>query len=298
VGGDLVDALVGGLEHFLRPVDPLGEQPLQRGRAGDRVEVAGQGAHAHVRPPRQLGHAERLVEPVEYPGQQLAQVVVARGGRRSGHGGGDELGLAAGAVRGHHEPPRQRVGHRRTVIDAHEVQAQVEAGRLARRGVDAAVLQVEHLRVDLDQWVPRGQQPGVQPVRGGPPTVQQPGGGQHERPGADGDDPRAALVGRAHRVDELGRLALVHVAAARHDHRVGGDERVQPVRRVGAEPAADPRPLRTADREVVPRVGQVGPVHTEDLARGRHLDQRDPVGDRQCHGRHGRKCTAIRASVR
>jgi hypothetical protein len=41
-GGDGVDAVVGGLQQFLRVADPLGQQPLQRGGAGHRPEVAAQ----------------------------------------------------------------------------------------------------------------------------------------------------------------------------------------------------------------------------------------------------------------
>ncbi|MEV4749156.1 hypothetical protein AB0K21_22490 [Streptosporangium sp. NPDC049248] len=44
--GDGVDAVVCALQQFLRAADPLRQQPLQRGGAGRRAEVAGQDIYA------------------------------------------------------------------------------------------------------------------------------------------------------------------------------------------------------------------------------------------------------------
>src|SRR5215211_8034374 len=66
--GDGVDAVVRGLQQLLRAADPLRQQPLQRGGAGYRAEVAGQVARADVRLAGQVLHGERLVQPPHHPG--------------------------------------------------------------------------------------------------------------------------------------------------------------------------------------------------------------------------------------
>jgi hypothetical protein len=57
--------------------------------------------------------------------------------------------------------------------------------------------------------------------------VQQTGGGQHERARAERGHARACLVGRAHRVDQLGGRVLVDVGPAGDDHGVGALEPVE-----------------------------------------------------------------------
>ena len=77
--------------------------------------------------------------------EQLGQGMAVLGGHR----GGDELGLAAGPVRRHDQAAGDGVGDRRAVVAADQVQAQVDRRGLAGRGEHAAVVDVEHVRVDL-----------------------------------------------------------------------------------------------------------------------------------------------------
>ena len=96
-----------------------------------------------------VGHVaqlDRLVEAAQRPG--------AGGGRgrqlRFGDGAVDVLGLAAVPVRRYDGAAGHLVGDGRAVVAAHDVQAQVDAGGDARRGEHVAVVDEQHVRVDLD----------------------------------------------------------------------------------------------------------------------------------------------------
>ncbi len=95
-------------------------------------------------------------------------------------GGRHELGLAAGPMGRDHHLPGDRVGHIGPVVAADDVEAEVEAGRASGRGQNVAVVEVQHPRVDVDCGIPLGELGGMGPVGGGPPAVEQSGGGQHE----------------------------------------------------------------------------------------------------------------------
>src|SRR5258707_13268711 len=89
----------------------------------------------------------------------------------------------------------QRVGGLGAVVGPHDVQAQVDAGGGAGRGEDVAVVDEQLARVDMDGRVALGEGGRVHPVGGGGAPVEQSGGGQHEGPGAQADDPGGLLVG-------------------------------------------------------------------------------------------------------
>ncbi len=119
---------------------------------------------------------------------------------------------------------------------------------------------------------------GVHPVRGRAPAVEQAGGSQHECPGADRRNARATVVRGADGLDQLGRRGRLDVVAGRHDDRVGPRQIVEPVLRIGAQPAPDPHAGRRADGEVVPGVSQAR-LDSEYRARCGELEQRHAVGD-------------------
>ncbi len=99
---------------------------------------------------------------------------------RGGEGGGDELGLAAVSVWWDDQAAGDLVGVGRAVVEADQVQAQVHGGGLARGGEDVAVVDVEDVRIDGGGRVAPGQFPGVGPVGGGAPAVEQSGRSQDE----------------------------------------------------------------------------------------------------------------------
>ncbi len=218
------------------------------GRLADHVpeppaEVAGSG----VGPAGQVGHGERPVQALLRPGQQVGEGVVGGGL----DGGGDELGLAAAPVGGHHEPPGDGVGDRGAVVEVDQVEAEVDGGGLARGRQHAAVVGVEHVGVDAGQGVARGEFGGVRPVGGGAAAVEEARGAEHEGSGAEGGDPGTGLVGRADGFDELRRGRLVDIGARGHDHGVGCGQVLQPVVGFHGEGADAHRP-RPAEHDVVP----------------------------------------------
>ena len=144
--------------------------PASRASPAMRRIAGGFGAHA----------LQHLAEPPPFP--------------RLRHRCLDELRLSAVAMRRHHEAPRHAVGRRRSPVAADEMQAEVDAGRAARRREQAALVDIEHVRHHADARVGAGQPLAVAPVRGRPLAVQQPGRRQHEHARAERQQPRASLV--------------------------------------------------------------------------------------------------------
>ncbi len=122
------------------------------------------------------------------------------------------------------------------------------------------------------------------------PSVQQSGGGQHERARAQGGHARPRLVGRTHRADEIGGRVLVGVRPAGNDHGVGmPEEPVEPL--VGLQPEpAEPYGVRPADLDVVPGDGHVDRSGAEHLVRHGQFELQHPLGDGQRDGNHVRNC--------
>jgi hypothetical protein len=111
----------------------------------------------------------------------------------------DELRLPAGPLRRDDQRPGGRVGDLGAVVAAQQMQARVQAGGAARAGDDRALVDVEHVADDRHPGEPGGEAVQVPPVRRGPPAVEQPRLGQHERAQAQPDHRRAVVVCAAHR---------------------------------------------------------------------------------------------------
>lgn len=252
------------------------QQPLQRGGAGRGLQAAEEGPRAHPGLPGQVLDGERAFEVGGGPLQDRGQAVVVRDRYREVH----ELGLPAGPVRRNHHPPGESVGHPRAEVPADDVQTEVQSGGHPRAGQHIAVVHVEHAVVDGDAWVPLGQVGGVRPVRGGPPSVEDAGGRERERAGAERYHARSGRRRAPEFRDERrGHLALPGHAGVRDggdDHGVRVREGVPAVLGAqreaergggGASRAGGGRGgpggcgrcgrLR-AEAQVVPAVGQVG----------------------------------------
>ena len=198
-GGDLLDGGVGAFEELLGAGDALLVQPVERPGLELGVHPAGELPGAEAGVPGEVAHRQRLVEAGPRPLERGREPV---GAARLG-GRGDELRLPAAAVGGHDQSPRDPVGGRGAEVATHEVDAEVERRRLARRGEHVALVDVEHVGAHVDLRVAAGQVVGVHPVRGRDAAVEQPGRRQHEGAGAQRRDPHAAPVRRAQRLDEL-----------------------------------------------------------------------------------------------
>jgi hypothetical protein len=274
-GRDGLDRQVAGLQQALGQPGALAQDPLVRGRAGDGHELAGEGARAHGRPSRQVVHGHRLVQVLLQPGHRVVQQAV---GHR--HGLVDVLGLAAVALRRHHQVAGQPGGDLAAVVAPHHVQAQVEAGRAARRGEQVAVVDVQHVGVDADVRVPAGQVGALRPVRGGPAPVQQARGGQDQRAGAQRDDAPALRAGLAQR-GEHRAWHQVGGVGRQHDDGPGGAQRGQPARHLDLEARVDRHGRGDpADRQPVPgHAESLRVAGAEDVAGHAELEQGDPLVD-------------------
>ncbi|MGX1494159.1 hypothetical protein RKD41_006418 [Streptomyces tendae] len=258
-----------GLQEVAGARHPLLDQPAAGTEAHLVAEAAGEGAPAHPGVPGEVGQGERLVQALQRPG-------AGRGGARGPALGDrllDVLCLAAVAEGRYDTAPGDRVGQFAAVVGAHDVQADVDAGRGAGRGEDAAVVDEQHVRVDLDPRVHPAERLGDLPVGGGPASVEETGGGQDEGGRADRDDARV----RANQGERAGELGGQLGGDVLRGH--GGDDH-------GVGRGEDLRAVLHADGEVGVAAHRVA-VH----AAGQHLvaavgGAEDPAGDAQLEGVH------------
>ena len=110
--------------------------------------------------------------------------------------GGDVLGLSAVPMGRHDHATGHAVGDVGPVVQADEVQRQVDAGRGTGRREHAVVLHPEHVVLGVDPGEPFPEGLEVHPVGRGPTPVQDPGLGQGEGARAERHHPRPAVVRR------------------------------------------------------------------------------------------------------
>jgi hypothetical protein len=151
----------------------------------------------------------------------------------------DELGLAALTFQRHHRQAGGVGGDRRAVVAPDQVQAQVQSRGGAGRGEDLPIVDVEHVRVDLDRRVLLGEGRRGHPVRGRAQAVEQTGLGEGEGATADRRDPGPRGGRGAKRGQDFGRDRRQGRPAG-HDDRVRFGERVQGPRRVDTEQSGVP----------------------------------------------------------
>ena len=206
-------------------------------------------------------------------------IQVRRKSFRASHRNGlvDVLALPAVALRRHHHPPRDLVGHLAAQLAAHQMQAGVDARRGPRAGDQVAVVDEQHVAVDLGRRIHPGQFVGVHPVCGARPAVEQPRGACDERARAHRQDDRTGIGGLSDRIEGLRQVAPVLTADRGDRHQVNADQVVQPV--IRRDCGAHRRPqrlarLRSADLEI--EVGNTvgGAVDAEDLADHAELKNR------------------------
>jgi hypothetical protein len=109
----------------------------------------------------------------------------------------DILGLATLAVSGQDEAPGDLIGALRSPVAADEVQAQVQSGGTTGGRQDTALVDVEHVGDKPQAGVAADKLVGVLPVRGGVAAIEEAGGRQHERAGAQRHDAGAGGMGVA-----------------------------------------------------------------------------------------------------
>jgi hypothetical protein len=144
-GRDAFDRDLRGFQQLARLGDARLHHPFTGRHPGCILKTADEGAPAH---PRLGGKArdrqfaiEMALRPGKYGGESIA---FDRGNRLP-----DVLRLTTFAMRRDDQAPRHMVGDLRAVVAPHDVQAKVEPRRAAGRGQDIAVVDIEHIRIDL-----------------------------------------------------------------------------------------------------------------------------------------------------
>ena len=197
---------------------------------------------------------------------------------RRAHGPADpdrsgELGLPTGSVEEHHQPAGDELRDIGAEVVLHQGQGQVDARRDPGARPDGAVANVDRVGIHHHRGVVAGELRCPGPVRGDPPTVEDPGFGGQERPGAHGGHPSGARGGTAHPVDEP-RV----VSGGLDPTTTGKEQGVDPGPGHGQRPGSEGEPALRGDRA---RVGGDEPdvVTTVDAQRrgsptrpGEHLE--------------------------
>jgi hypothetical protein len=133
----------------------------------------------------------------------------------------DELRLAACAFERHYRQPRDRRRDVGAQVATNHVNAEIETGGGARRCQNAAVVDVEHVRVEIDGRMTTGQFGGGQPVRRGAEAIEDAGGRQHERAGANRRHAGAAIGRPTYGAQDRRGYGSIEVVDARHKNGVG-----------------------------------------------------------------------------
>ena len=127
---------------------------------------------------RQGLHVERLVQMVLDPFEERMQGAPIHDiGTRL-----DELRLAAGTFERSDREPRGACGDLGATVAPDEVQATVKRSGGDSRTQRSSVVDVEHVRVDIDGRMAAGQLVGARPVCGGASAVEKAGRGKREGP--------------------------------------------------------------------------------------------------------------------
>ncbi|GAA3802601.1 hypothetical protein GCM10022403_040860 [Streptomyces coacervatus] len=289
----LVHREVGRLQQVPGPLHALLGEPLAGADADLLAEAAGEGADGHGLLCGHVAQLDRLVQPAQGPGARSPR------GRQLGlgHRALDVLRLTAVAVRWYDGAAGDVVGDGRAVVAAHHVQAQVDAGGDAGRGQDVAVVDEQHVRVDVDLREEALQLVGLRPVRGGGSAVEVAGGGQDEHAVADGGEPGAGADEGEGGGQFVGEDALLEDGAElvrrRDDDRVGGGQGLRTVFDLDGEVGVGLHGARWPDRAgdnlvQVPSPGVLGAP--EDAVRDAQLKGEQAV--------EGEDDYAVRAETR
>ena len=86
------------------------------------------------------------LRPVKYGGESIA---FDRGDRLP-----DVLRLTTFAMRRDDQAPRHMIGDVSAVVAPHDVEAEIEPRRAASRAHDIAIVDIEHVRIDLHPRIP------------------------------------------------------------------------------------------------------------------------------------------------
>ena len=190
-------------------------------------------------------------------------------------------------MRAEHHDARHLVGDPLAVMAAQQIEAEIDPRRDPRRGGDAPVLDIERAGIDGSLGIAALKLVRPRPVGRAAPPVQQPGGPQHECPGADRGDLRAARMGLAQRGQQRRGQGRLGVLDPRHDHQIGPREAAQTLRRHQHQPGL----RRDRSRRGGADLDRIAPARTmaEHMQRRPDVERDGPRRGEKGDAAHGRR---------
>ena len=215
--GNLLEIVRGGLEESLCQSKAMGQKPAGHTGSGGSAEVAREASSAGH---GVFGHpikTDRIRQVVESPLESVCNRVrlSSRGERLF-----DELSLPSASVGGGDHAASDPVGHLSALVSAEQVKAAIYRGGSSRGGDDVTVVAVEHVTRQGHTREHCAEGVGPDPMSAGGSTVEQPRFGKNESSEAETDDPRAAGMCVAHRLQECLGRTLIWIEPGRDDYGV------------------------------------------------------------------------------
>ena len=187
------------------------------------------------------------------PSQHIVEFGAFRNVLGRGRVSQNELRLSPAAVQGCDGKPCGIGGDGGAVVPDNHVQAEIQAGRRARRCQHLTRVDVENVGIEIHRRVGGAEQVGGEPMGGRALSIEQPSLGECERSRADRRDPGARGIRGLQRVEHFIGRADTDVVAT------GNDDRVRPVDVIDAVIGGDAHRPRADDR--------VGAAHQHPISR-------------------------------
>ena len=243
---------------------PLVQQPAGGCFTGGLFKAAQKGARPHA---GALGEGSDGMAGGKMLVQIVKQLPKALALPAAGYRAQDLLRLTAVAMGRDHQAAGDDVGGFAAEILAHQMQTKVDPRRAAGGSHQQSIAHVKDVLHHLDLRETRLQRRGVAPVGRCLAAIEQPGGGENEHPGTDGNNPASAGVGGneggAQRLGDRG----VDTAPAGDHNRIRLGEKFRPAVSHQADAAGSAqRPfIDGGDGKVVPVVTHFRARQAEDL---------------------------------
>jgi hypothetical protein len=139
------------------------------------------------------------------------------------------LRLTTTALEGCYRKPGRFRGHRRAMVLADQMQAQVHAGRSPGRGQKVAVIDIEHIGFNLYPGIPSRELRRKLPMSRRAPSVKETGRREHEGTAANRSDTASARGSPTNGGSDIRRDRRSDVSYARHNERVSSAQCREPV---------------------------------------------------------------------
>ena len=261
---DLIDGHRALRQVLAGAQQPLVQQPAGGCFTGGLLKAAQESAWSHA---GALGEGSDGMAGGKMLVQIVKQLPKALALPAAGYRAQDLLRLTAVAMGRDYQAAGDDVGGFAAEILAHQMQTKVDPRRAAGGSHQQSIAHVKDVLHHLDLRETRLQRRGVAPVGRCLAVIEQPGGGENEHPGTDGNNPASAGVGGneggAQRLGDRG----VDTAPAGDHNRIRLGEKFRPAVSHQADAAGSAqRPfIDGGDGKVVPVVTHFRARQAEDL---------------------------------